>query len=553
MRRHYKRKKVGFKTIEVKHIVDDEIKSVKTINIDDIKTYNSLLSEILEKFPNLIIKQANFYFKDSEKERRLENDADYESLFNSKNSIETISIKEKRTKFIGVKHIKDEAIQSTKKINIYGIKTYHFLIEEILKHYQNLQRKSIVLKYKDELLGEIDMENDDDYRIFLEESKTKTVLLKEKKTTIEVKYANNEAVEITKTIDIANITTYYSLIKEILKQYDHLDINDIALTYKSSTCKNDDSEIDTDEGFEIFLKSSVDVISIKEKTPRKHYEINTIDLEEFNYKKIEKVEVDSLKEFHLEKNEDGKAKGLFLIIREDDDKTDISGEQDLQRYVEIANKLGFSKKNKNLKIMQRPDYSKEEFFKEIDEYNDKDHSDEDYFFLVLIGHGNNMETVNNIDNWLGEYFVMYSTEEKTQVAVTIEEIVRELSKCKLRVKGPIILFIEACRGGLLELSHVHKKVPWDAPNISDEETTTYNMKNLIVSFSTIPNTSSIAPKSGSIFTEELHKQMMHIDKKKEFHEVLTEVNNRVASRKLSGGVRQLSCFRSSFPKKLYFS
>merc|ERR1719376_1571849 len=145
---------------------------------------------------------------------------------------------------------------------------------------------------------------------------------------IEVKYANKEAVEITKTIDIANITTYYSLIKEI------------ALTYKSSTCKNDDSEIDTDEGFEIFLKSSVDVISIKEKTPRKHYEINTIDLEEFNYKKIEKVEVDSLKEFHLEKNEDGKAKGLFLIIREDDDKTDISGEQDLQRYVEIANKLG---------------------------------------------------------------------------------------------------------------------------------------------------------------------------------------------------------------------
>ena len=43
---------------------------------------------------------------------------------------------------------------------------------------------------------------------------------------------------------------------------------------------------------------------------------STIDLEEFNYKKIEKVEVDSLKEFHLEKNEDGKAKGLFLIIRE---------------------------------------------------------------------------------------------------------------------------------------------------------------------------------------------------------------------------------------------
>ena len=52
-----------------------------------------------------------------------------------------------------MKHIKDETIQSTKKINIYGVKTYHLLIEEILKHYQNLQRKSIVLKYKDELLG----------------------------------------------------------------------------------------------------------------------------------------------------------------------------------------------------------------------------------------------------------------------------------------------------------------------------------------------------------------------------------------------------------------
>ena len=52
-----------------------------------------------------------------------------------------------------MKHIKDETIQSTKKINIYGVKTYHLLIEEILKHYQNLKRNSFALTYLDSLVG----------------------------------------------------------------------------------------------------------------------------------------------------------------------------------------------------------------------------------------------------------------------------------------------------------------------------------------------------------------------------------------------------------------
>jgi len=528
------------KIVEVQHIVDKDVQSAKEINIKFIKTYNSLMDEITAKFNHLNLKDINLTYEDLETEISLNDDAGYTVFL--EDSIETLYLKEKKIKFIGVKHIKDETIQSTKKINIYGVKTYHLLIEEILKHYQNLKRNSFALTYLDSLVGEINLENDADFEVFLKDSQ-KIILLKEKKTTIEVKYANNEAVEITKTIDIANITTYYSLIKEILKQYDHLDINDIALTYKSSTCKNS-IKINNDYDWKLFICDSynTEILLVEKTIVKKWRMLNFENMDNISYGNLYTDTLLGLEEFYVFQ-EDGKPfKGIFMIVYDTHNKLDESVKSDVETYEKIAILLGFSEET--IFLMNNP--TRKELFDKIDRYKKHCRSEDDCFILAYIGSGNSKFKHKNVEYWQGEHIIL------ADAWLSVKDLIQIIVKCEVNVNGPTILFLETCRGDLVESPYKFEDGIISQTQVKDEETSTTNFKNLIVVYATIPNSMAVTISNyGSLFTNVLYKQIL-LNEGSEFHEILTKVNNEVANTILTEDLRQVSCFRSSFTKSLYF-
>jgi len=222
---------------------------------------------------------------------------------------------------------------------------------------------------------------------------------------------------------------------------------------------------------------------------------------------------------------------------------------DVKLYEKIAKLWGFSeveiKKIRNPTRKQLLDY--------FDAYIKEDHSEEECFVFAFSGHG---DMKDDNENWIGEHILVHKDE-----IVKVRDLVNKLKECKLPTKGPMIMFLDACRGDKDENLY---NVDEDTNNknevilekdvfkhVKDEETTTTNMDNLLIAYATIPNkTASTAGVIGSVFTRILYEEnkINHgWQKFMEFHQLLTEVNDRVARTK-----DQVSCFRSSLSERLYF-
>jgi len=212
--------------------------------------------------------------------------------------------------------------------------------------------------------------------------------------------------------------------------------------------------------------------------------------------------------------------------------------EDVKRLEKIAKLLGFSKES----IIKLEDPTKDELEHFFNSYRDGDHNKEDCFIFAFSGHGN--------ITLIGEYICL---NEGTYLEV--RNLVQKLNDCKKPTKGPKILLFDACRGGCSERSHEDED-----KDKSSEETTTTNMENIIIAYATIPNKISMVGENGSDFTNclcDVIKEYKENNSLIDIHQLLTEVNNRVA--KIDSEffddlliAKQTSCFRSSVCEDLYF-
>jgi len=185
----------------------------------------------------------------------------------------------------------------------------------------------------------------------------------------------------------------------------------------------------------------------------------------------------------------------------------------------------------------------------------------DCFVFAFSGHGHiEEENEDSKRDWVGEYVFLQSNE-----TVKIQELVERLTKNKYLTGIPKIMLLSACRGDSYERTYKYDKKE-DIRYLS-EQTTTTNMENIILAYSTIPNKyawidGNIYGSCGSIFAECLHnkiKEDKELIQQIEFHQLLTEVNDRVAACGITDrknlfikGIKQTSCFRSSLCEELYF-
>jgi len=280
--------------------------------------------------------------------------------------------------------------------------------------------------------------------------------------------------------------------------------------------------------------------------------------DELTVQQFERINVSPIKKMHIK----NKINGTFLIAYCDDDKDFKSGvKKDVKMYQQIANMLGFS--YENVVTLKNP--TRTELLQYFDTYSDGDHRAEECFIFAFSGHGGIKANYQYPDGshetrWVGEYIFL-----KDDTTVTIQELVRKLKQCKLPTEAPKIMFIDASRGCHNEKSNRFE----DLCDFSSEDTTTTNMENIILAYSTIPNYRSFTGIDGSVFTKYLHKKISENERKDspiEFHQLLTEVNELVVKEHIyleeqppveSGQitmkpVRQMPCFRSSFCNELYF-
>jgi len=219
----------------------------------------------------------------------------------------------------------------------------------------------------------------------------------------------------------------------------------------------------------------------------------------------------------------GKVKGKFLIAYycAEKDKIKSGVRKDVELYKEIAQSLGFSEDN----IDERKNPNREDLLEYFDTYRDGDHREEECFIFAFSGHGNIEEKYRYPDGsiktkWVGEYIFLRDG------SVRVQELVGKLKQCKLPTIGPTIMLLNACRGSFSERSNKKKDI-----HLCSEETTTTNMKNIILAYATIPNKHSFTGKSGSVFTYFLHRKITENQGRVspiEFHQLLTEVNELVA-------------------------
>jgi len=304
-----------------------------------------------------------------------------------------------------------------------------------------------------------------------------------------------------------------------------------------------------DDDYKTFLKTSkvnkvvqVHVENSKQKELRGKYSVlRPEDITKVSVQQFEVLDIDPIDKKVFE----NKIKGTFVIAYCDEDpaiKDPVR--EDVELYKEIARSLGFT--DENILTIENPTREQLLFF--FDDIKEKHISDECFIF-VFSGHGNIEEQDSG---WVGEYVVV-----KDKAKVKVQELVERLKKCNFSAEATKILFLDACRGRFDEVSNKYK----DKHELS-EETTTTNMENIVIAYSTIPNKCSYTGfYGGSHFTECLHEKICSEKSQTEFHQLLTEVNGFVSGqdheyenkeKKSVEIYRQMSCFRSSLCKELFF-
>lgn len=267
-------------------------------------------------------------------------------------------------------------------------------------------------------------------------------------------------------------------------------------------------------------------------------------LDELPEQQFEKLDVVDVGKQEIKYDENGKVKGKFLITYycDEDDEIKAGVKRDVELYKEIARSLGFSEEN----IEERKHPNDEVLLECFDTYKNGVPTGDDCFVFAFSGHGGIKDSEGK---FIGEYIWL-----KDDTTVKIQELVGKLKDSKFPRKGPTIMLLSACRGSADERSN-----KFEDGDPYSEETTTTNMENIILAYSTIPNKCSLSgDEDGSDFTYNLYKTMKKYQHRPiEFHQLLTEVNRLVAQYdyKVKGEekpVRQMPCFRSSLCKELYF-
>jgi len=164
------------------------------------------------------------------------------------------------------------------------------------------------------------------------------------------------------------------------------------------------------------------------------------------------------------------------------------------------------------------------------------------------------ENLHNPKNLSCIAFSILTHEKNTELVELdgLQKICDETSKlCGI----PKLFFIEACRGGILEKNtEINRTLADEILNVETTET--------IISYSTILEPESVASEVfKSTFTEILCQEILKNATEKEFHELLTRVNNGVLREKIelqdksdkTQSIYQMSSFRTSFPERVFFT
>jgi len=151
------------------------------------------------------------------------------------------------------------------------------------------------------------------------------------------------------------------------------------------------------------------------------------------------------------------------------------------------------------------------------------------------------------------FFIVTHEKSKDLVELNgLQKICEETSKFD---KIPKLFFIESCRGGILEDDISLKK------NLSNE-ISNLNISETVIAYSTIlgpvKETNELIMSS---FADIMCQAMLRHADIKEFHQILTRVNNDVSRNKIevegtnyeSYRLKQMSSFRSSFSKRIFFT
>jgi len=384
----------------------------------------------------------------------------------------------------------------------------------------------------------------------------------------------------TLNLPVANYKNFSVLKKYVAKKYGVEDQSEISLHYFE-----DDAfyEILDDESLKTFLrgygrkKKTREILVLEEKLKArkllqkftvlrfcpvdKHRDIRT--------KKINELEEIGEIVINKKKREE-KKRGIFFIVScdevkvEDEEKREELNNEirrrneskisfhnnvqaDVELYEKIAELWGFSEFN--IKKIRNP--TRKQLLEYFDTYIDEDHSEEECFVFAFSGKG---DIRDDKKNWIGDHIIVHDDE-----IVKIRDLVNKLKECKFPTKGPKIMFLDACRGhkhehfcNVDEDTNKKDKIFLDVyKHVKDEETTTTNMENILLAFGTLPNHVAFTTvDDGSIFTRQLYREIIKTNRHSpvEFHQLLTRVNDGVAQ---SGF--QMSCFRSSIAKELYFN
>jgi len=374
-------------------------------------------------------------------------------------------------------------------------------------------------------------------------------------------YVNGEVKGGNKLFDseeVDNFEKLHDIAKDLSEEFEKMNI---SLHYHH---KNDLVEITNEKEYQKFLNKceqhknglkdvQLHIESSREKSLRdKNSKLCFEDIDELLLQKLEMPCVSPIVRNKINKNIEG-VNGKFVIAyyakltKKEEDVVMFNGVRaDVKRLEETAKLLGFSEES----IIKLEDPTKDELEQFFNSYRDGDHSEEDCFIFAFSGHGNISLTAGVKNRWVGEYICLNGG-----TYLEVRNLVQKLNDCKKPPKGPKILLFDACRGGCSERSHEDE----DKDDLS-EETTTTNMENVIIAYATIPNKISMVGEHGSDFIScfcDVIKEYKEKNFLIEIHQLLTEVNNRVAKINTKFiddplKAKQTSCFRSSVCEDLYF-
>jgi hypothetical protein len=180
------------------------------------------------------------------------------------------------------------------------------------------------------------------------------------------------------------------------------------------------------------------------------------------------------------------------------------------------------------------------------------HSNEDFFFCVIMSHGNR---VNGVDYIKGS----------DNVDVSLDELIKPIKKCPSLVNKPKIFFVQACRGeakfgnnnfqSLTDATQViaeYKRNKFVLDNTNNREVTTQSKKfnsDYLIFYSTTKGFVSLRdPINGTPFVRAICKVFTKSIKKASLMDMITDITNEIANNN-----EQVTELMGSLARALFFT